>query len=385
MTPLERYHPERYRLSRPFSRQIITTYRNYTRIGNAPTSDCFQAVADCIANSHNNLPFDERTTSTRSLMKEISLSMHYASFYIHGRQVFHFNDEISKQFRKTDIDEIKIECLAFPYDVFYMGFGRQFDLRLDDVSFVDGAYISVLGQEDLQIMLTTIQDGYDLSKSWILQTDKYYYLSLSLRDRSSNIATVASKALQEDLAERQQDPLANEPNMMEFQGVTVINRRSETLKTELEEVGSGYSVFWEALRLVINGLCYVSAYREDIEARYPDDTPSNLLDKLQNPTKPKDSQRAASKLTSMGYTKIHYCGKAFERLKNKDQTTGKEIKTHWRRGHWRNQPHGSGLLERKLIWIMPVIIRKDRSESLDELGHIYMVEEPLKIETENKI
>jgi hypothetical protein len=33
---------------------------------------------------------------------------------------------------------------------------------------------------------------------------------------------------------------------------------------------------------------------------------------------------------------------------------------------------------------MPVIVRQDRSESLDKLGHIYMVEESLKIEPENK-
>ncbi len=317
-------------------------------------------------------------------MKEISVAMHYASFYIHGRQIFHFNNEISEQFRRTDIDEIKVGSLVFLYDVFYMSFGKQFDLKLDNVSYVDGAYISVIGRRNLQIVLTTLQDGYISGKSWILQPEKYYYLSLSLDERNANVGELANKALQEDLAERKQDYLANEPALMKLEGVTVVNRRPETLATELEEVSNGYAVFWDALKLVINGLCYISAYREDIALRYPDNAPSDLLDKLQNPKKPKDIQRAASKLTSMGFTKINYCGQAFETLKNKDPKT-KEVKTHWRRGHWRNQPYGSALLEKKLIWIMPVIVRKDRSESLVELGHIYMVEELLKIETENKI
>jgi hypothetical protein len=383
MNKLERFHPERYRLTRPFSRQISTIYRSNTNIGHAATTECFQAVADCIVNNHNNLPFNQRTTDTRSLMKEISVAMHYASFYIHGRQIFHFNDEISEQFRRTDIDEIKVGSLVFPYDVFYMSFGKQLDLGLDGVSYIDGAYISVVGHGNLQIVLTTVQDDYSSGNSWILQPEKYYYLSLSLEERNANVGEVADKALQEDLEERQKDYLANEPSLMELEEVRIVNRRPETLKTELKEVNNGYSVFLEALKLVINGLCYISAYREDIEVRYPDDAPSDLLDKLQNPRKPKEVQRTTSKLTSMGYTKINYCGKAFERLKNKDQKT-KEVKTHWRRGHWRNQPYGSGLLEKKLVWIMPVIVRQDRSESLDKLGHIYMVEESLKIEPENK-
>jgi hypothetical protein len=144
MNKLERFHPERYRLTRPFSRQISTIYRSSTNIGDAPTTECFQAVADCIVNSHNNLPFNQRTTDTRSLMKEISVAMHYANFYIHGRQIFHFNDEISEQFRRTDIEEIKVGSLVFPYDVFYMSFGKQLDLGLDGVSYIDGAYISLV-------------------------------------------------------------------------------------------------------------------------------------------------------------------------------------------------------------------------------------------------
>ncbi|WP_026736107.1 hypothetical protein [Fischerella sp. PCC 9605] len=31
-------------------------------------------------------------------------------------------------------------------------------------------------------------------------------------------------------------------------------------------------------------------------------------------------------------------------------------KTHWRRGHWRNQPCGLGMKEHKLIWINPILV-----------------------------
>jgi hypothetical protein len=82
------------------------------------------------------------------------------------------------------------------------------------------------------------------------------------------------------------------------------------------------------------------------------------LEKIDGARKPKDIQRTISKLTSMGYTKIHFCGKAFEPQNTDHFGVGSEIRAHWRRGHWRNQPCGPQLSGRKLIWIMPVLVRK---------------------------
>jgi hypothetical protein len=39
--------------------------------------------------------------------------------------------------------------------------------------------------------------------------------------------------------------------------------------------------------------------------------------------------------------------------------TGRHVKTHWRRGHWRNQPHGPLLSLRKQMFIAPIMVRKD--------------------------
>lgn len=40
--------------------------------------------------------------------------------------------------------------------------------------------------------------------------------------------------------------------------------------------------------------------------------------------------------------------------------TGAEVRPHWRRGHFRMQVHGPGLAQRKLIFVMPVLVRADR-------------------------
>lgn len=41
------------------------------------------------------------------------------------------------------------------------------------------------------------------------------------------------------------------------------------------------------------------------------------------------------------------------------EPTGREVSTHWRRGHWRMQACGTGRAERKRILIAPVLVRKD--------------------------
>ncbi len=100
---------------------------------------------------------------------------------------------------------------------------------------------------------------------------------------------------------------------------------------------------------------------------------NHYLKKINTATKPKDIQRTTSKLISMGYTKINYCGRSFERLSNTMVDSSTELRAHWRRGHWRNQSYGPKLSNRKIIWIMPVIVRKNKAADIQESGHIYLV------------
>lgn len=40
-------------------------------------------------------------------------------------------------------------------------------------------------------------------------------------------------------------------------------------------------------------------------------------------------------------------------------STGREVCTHWRRGHWAKQPHGPGRSLRKIVFRKPVLVRAD--------------------------
>lgn len=379
MAQAERYHPERYRISRPFAKQAVTLYRSHTGITTISNYDTLDAMHSLLGEYYNHelslLPFEQRPSNTKNFANENSLALHYSAWSCHGKQIFHFGDEITQQFRHTDIDQIQIGLIKFPYNVFYMSFGIQDDLPLDDKqSFVDGAYISVIPNELIQVILTTnsTTTRKKLSSDWVTIRDRYYFLTLSLKEPSQTISDALEKSLENDLAISKQS-LEKAKETINVDGVEIKSRRRESIKVEKAELLDGFPIFRESLKLIINGLCYLSAYPDDIESRWPDDTPKPLLDKINSATKAKEVQRTTSKLTSIGYTKINYCGKSFEKNSPSILGVNNELRTHWRRGHWRNQPHGHNLSLRKIIWIMPVMVKKEKLDLTEENGHIYLM------------
>ena len=49
---------------------------------------------------------------------------------------------------------------------------------------------------------------------------------------------------------------------------------------------------------------------------------------------------------------------------------GGEVRPHWRRGHFRMQAHGPGFSQRKLIFVMPMLVRADRLVGVADQGKI---------------
>jgi len=49
-------------------------------------------------------------------------------------------------------------------------------------------------------------------------------------------------------------------------------------------------------------------------------------------------------------------GEHFKAASDEPSRSGRSPRLHWRRGHYRNQPHGLGLAHRKLLWIEPVLV-----------------------------
>jgi hypothetical protein len=341
---------------------------------NAPSHHSLQVMQSKLSRDYNDalgaLPFEERPADMSVLVRELSLFMHYGAFVMHGRNIFDFSETMASMFRETDVDDVPLSVFEFPYRTFYMGFGPQADLDLwKRGHLVDGAYIShALGR--IEVLLTTWRAERKRPIAWITSPDRYYYLPIPAADTSLTVG----EAIAQHLAEAQPFSPKYFPDTsgvyeIEGNGVALMDRHKDTADLVALENREGFPTFRAALRLVINGLCYLSAYPEDIETAYPSGTPSALLDKIAKATKPKEKQRTQSKLTSMGYAKIHFCGRAMER-EHADKSRG-EVSPHWRRGHWRRQPVGTERRFRRLTWIMPTIVRRDKGEPT--AGHVYLV------------
>jgi len=49
-------------------------------------------------------------------------------------------------------------------------------------------------------------------------------------------------------------------------------------------------------------------------------------------------------------------GEHFQAASDGSERSGRSPRLHWRRGHYRNQPHGPGFTRRKVVWIEPVLV-----------------------------
>jgi len=131
-----------------------------------------------------------------------------------------------------------------------------------------------------------------------------------------------------------------------------------------------FDLFDRAIKLIVNSICYLNYVNDDKEFYTTNDSATDLINELQKTKKRHEKFKLEEKLKKLSYSKIHYFGRKIE-IESSENEHSYELEPHWRRGHWRNQAIGQGLIERKLIWIKPTIVRKDKGEP--EQGHIYEV------------
>jgi hypothetical protein len=307
----------------------------------------------------SNFPYKERPADSRFISDEVNYALQYARYYAAGRNLFHFEPDIVEKFRKTDVDEVPLSALMFPYEIFYLSFGKQEDLNLWNKGFfVDGAYVTG-GKPGfpLEIILTTIRNDLDINDrlGWITNPDRYYYLAIDTSDSDLAVAEAIDETLKEEL---QSIDLRNQPDesgTVEIgdRKIYLRDNRQNSSAANIMEKETGFTTFREALRLIINGLCYLTSYNEEIVTGWSEDTPPLLVDSIAKAETPNKKRKLKSELISKGYVTVNFCGKKAPRDNIEAISTDRELSTHWRRGHWRNQACGPRLQERKLIWIMP--------------------------------
>lgn len=396
--PLDRYHPERFRSQHQFGKTVASMAMNELEPGSGVAdSDFMQHVMEVLMTDIQRVGLystvrERNDAGSVSLLvsKKAELALHYGLYVRAGRQLYDFPASMVEMFRQTSVDQIPVSALKFPYPAQYLYFGPQTDLELRPGWSVDGAYVCFHeaqpehgGWKVLTIVVTAAPSSPDFVR-WDVVSEPSYTQAMGDDELTKDLGAAVEAVLQEKM--RTLAPLLEKPDNVPVDlsaleesgirlGMEVSDVSARTARQSVAETERTHKVYQEALKLVINGIAYLSSYPDDINTAYPENTPASLREKLTSmPTK---AQKTKSKLASMGFTPVHYCGQQARREQPATgNATGRTQKVTWRQGHWRHQAHGAGRLLRKLLWIKPVLVNAAlATHDPDELGHIYLVED----------
>lgn len=391
--PLDRYHPERFR----------SVHRYLDHLGPAaaeigqPTSQtgweaAYQVLAGRAVEAYNRrigeLPravFDrEPPTGSIPLNQAVSLAAHTLTFRAHGKQIFDLPPSLVERFRQTDVDDVPMAMLHLPYPAFYLYWGPQPDLELEPGWLIDGAYVSGHLPELLQVVVTCAPTDSTRVSWWPVYPEPYYFQAFRKEQLGKDVGTAVDEVLAETLKElRHKAQQGLGPAFTEAVQTLQEEVGADAHLPQMTDVGRitgaaaldaqqrRHGTYLQALRLVINGLCYLTAYPDDSAAAYPAAAPHELV-KATASTDFRTAKRARDRLAELGYLPVHLCGQELQAAPAAGHGDH-HVRAHWRRGHWRRQPYGEGRQLRKLIWVMPMIVGGNAGGDDEPLGHLYLV------------
>jgi len=381
------YHPNRFINSRDYFRTLYNYFRNLVRSDGIMSDIEFQDLLNRFMRGYwvphlAELPVGERPRNTKKHGNEFDLFCHVARFCLCGRNIFHFSPPLSSLLKLTDVEDVRWESIKLPYSCFHIYLGAQKDWPLQGPEHsVDGAYVDeVLTPKfrGVSVLLTTHSPVTTDSSAWnyVLTQEPYYYFPFEIEGFEATVGDTFRHTIGTD-ADFDDDwsppEIPDEAKQMAGErGISLgsLPREATAQAQKVRENVKGLPVFREALKLVVNCLCYLSSPSREVTARYPD---SAITQAIARACTPLGRARAEKRAVRDGYTLIHFCGDSLER--DVEATpTGRELSAHWRRGHWRNQAIGLGRSEHKLIWIRPTLVRKDKAD-LGIPGHLYDVDQ----------
>lgn len=391
--PTWKYHPERMRGVLPFAARVAEIGR---RCGGNPSVHELNAFADAWSDADSNgfaaRPLRARIHSTsrntRGMSRVIDMLMFNAVFCANGRQIIDMPARLCEMFRKTDVDDISSEHIKVPYPGVYLHFGPQADLALGPEWTPEGAYVYELGSGSdgdrvLQFCVVFAPSDLGHYRQFDVNIEPVYVQALGPQHMKMALGEavdlVLAEKMQELRREAVEEPMAKlDPETQELaaaHGVQLVSVQAKRATQELDGLEPMHRTYLEMLKLIVNSLAYLTAYPKDIETRWPKNTPSHLLKELGKTDNRNERRRIQSKLAALGFTPVHLCGrKLSDELDRHARSAGVEhhTATHWRRGHWRRQPHGPQNTLRKLVWLMPTLVNPGKSAEAIP-GHVYLV------------
>jgi hypothetical protein len=313
----------------------------------------------------------------------------FVRFWDGPRQIFNFDGSLAELLANTDVADVPWDSLHFPYEEFYLHFGCVLDSRLDiqgRVYKAEGAYVHVQGGPsfidgflpgalhivvatrlvfpDYKTAATAMRDGISLK-------EPTYYLTISGRE-GETVSEAMNRGRDANLklaAEADQIIMRSALDIAEHHGIDAEGRANASSLGVLErKYLRGEVLTIEAVKLIFNCIAYLTATPPEGDPEYPPEAPKSLIEKIEKAPTPKKKNILMGNMARLGFTKVYFVRDTSPKETTTGVPTGKHVRPHWRRGHWRSQPFGSGLGSRKLIWIRPCMVNPDVEDPSQDIG-----------------
>jgi hypothetical protein len=313
----------------------------------------------------------------------------WLSYCLAGRQIFEIPPHLGEMLRHTDADDIPISLLRVPYATLYLKFGPQPDLELEPGWPIDSVYIEHLPEQSAYTFTFTAAPPQPADiHLWHAFGEPCAVIQFTAEHAGMDLGTAVDHVLSDLLHQLGTEQAGGDRDGTVDMHLAAIAEGIEISPTSTLTITSGsratqqiatarkrYPAMRGALQLAVNALCYLTAYPEDITEAWPAGTPPALIAKTTQGT-PKTRAKAVTQLEALGYIKVRICGTklpAAAAAALPGNAAHPSVRPHWRRGHWRRQPHGEGRALRKLIWLMPTLVHRENLHQADDTpGHIYL-------------
>ena len=254
-----------------------------------------------------------------------------------GRNVFTFAPDMVEAFANTDIDQVIAQDVEFPYPAFYLHFETPEPVTLPNGLRFDG--VMVTNPDPKRRMPSFIVLGVkdvDPAVQWPRREDWGYLYQAWLEEKGDVPVMEALRHVEQETT-NVFPPECDMTNQPLFPG-------------EIPQLDA-------IMRLVVNGILYVMRYAQDARSVWPASAPADLVEQAVAGRKSAEKQ-----LTRLGYVRTRRIT-----LDEQGEACPGGVRAHWRRGHWKNQPHGPRSSLRKLILVRPTRVAWKAGDEAPEL------------------
>ena len=363
------YAPIRYEATRPFALPLAKAFIAASKRGDKAR---LEFLSDSLINAlRMGVAKIGRENGPGPVQSEALNIQIFGNYLSGGKVIFDIDKTLAQILVLSESEEIPCGEIVYPAEYFYLHFGSESGLTLDGFN-IEGAYVSRMHD---RLIVDLIPQGFGQQHFFALpRGDTCIGTHIMLNDPEKSV----KQALAESIAKVIADNAKAKAQVAELER-KLTERYGQIVKAPSpnEDIADKEPLLFKALSLILNTMFYLAAEPEDVVEGWGRDTPIEALAALKTADKPGTLKTLENTLVKSGYSKVRFVGRSFSdslvgRQIHAASESGRSLATHFRRGHFRRQPHGPNRALRKTIFVAPVVVNSSLSDEPQQ-GRIYEI------------